>query len=666
VAVVLIDQVIYLLAVFRPSQLRHERLIQRLAVAPDGQRLAYSVRSPTEDATTYRNHIVVLDVATGEAIQRTEGDVQDGFPTFTPDGGAVVFLSLRTGAPQAFALRQDGEVEQLTELPFGVRSVAVSPDGSRLVCLAPSGVSRFGNPDVVRVIEDLTWRADGLGVRDQFMSAWEIPLNGSDPRRLTAPGYEVQLALWRADSEGICFLADRSTTAALDELPQAWTLSLDAEEPELLCSLPGAIFALAVAPGGRVAYAGPADPGAAFWAWGAEQRVFVHEDGASREVDLGGGTAANMTYSDLLDPDGTLYPQLAWVDDERLVTLVAERGRTRPVVIGLDGTHERLGCAETVCFRVATGGGRIACALSSEGAPAEVYVDDGDDLRRLTDEGAWLRDERIKPTHFTWSAPELDSADAWLVTRAEPAEPGPLVLHIHGGPYASHGPTPWLEMIALADAGIPVLYLNPPGSAGYGIDYTRLLTRAWGSGDEAHLLAGLDLAVERGIADPSRVGVMGLSYGGFAALWLIGRHPGRFAAAVCENPPSEFISWAGSSDFGALTGPRGIDLGTLPDDHASYAEASAFAQLTGELPPLLLLQSELDLRCPPHQTEVVFTALRRRGKQVTMVRYPNEPHGMVIMGRPDRRIDRLERIVGFFQQHLTVDTADRAAPELVS
>jgi len=71
--------------------------------------------------------------------------------------------------------------------------------------------------------------------------------------------------------------------------------------------------------------------------------------------------------------------------------------------------------------------------------------------------------------------------------------------------------------------------------------------------------------------------------------------------------------------------------------------------------PLLLLQAESDLRCPAGQTEMVFAVLRSLGREVEMIRYPGESHLMLALGRPDRRVDRIERIVDWFERHLKPD-----------
>ena len=115
-----------------------------------------------------------------------------------------------------------------------------------------------------------------------------------------------------------------------------------------------------------------------------------------------------------------------------------------------------------------------------------------------------------------------------LIEGRDATRPGPIIVQIHGGPHAAHGPTPWLEMLALADAGFHVLYPNPRGSSGYGEEFARAAHGHWGEMGGSDVLRAIDWAVERGLADPRRVGVMGLSHGGYLTSWLIGHHPRPF------------------------------------------------------------------------------------------------------------------------------------------
>jgi dipeptidyl aminopeptidase/acylaminoacyl peptidase len=107
-----------------------------------------------------------------------------------------------------------------------------------------------------------------------------------------------------------------------------------------------------------------------------------------------------------------------------------------------------------------------------------------------------------------------------------------------------------------------------------------------------------------------------------------------------------------SSDFGIQIGSGAIGVDQPWDHLGEYLERSPYTKIHLNEAPLLLLQAEQDLRCPPGQTEMVFTILRSLGREVEMVRYPDESHVMLMIGRPDRRVDRIERIVGWFEKHI--------------
>ena len=141
--------------------------------------------------------------------------------------------------------------------------------------------------------------------------------------------------------------------------------------------------------------------------------------------------------------------------------------------------------------------------------------------------------------------PEGHLFDTWLIEGRDAPRPGPVVIQIHGGPHAAHGPTPWIEMLALADAGFHVLYPNPRGSSGYGEDFAKAIHGRWGEVDGSDHMRLVEWAIETGLADPERIGVMGLSGGGYMTNWLLGHQPGRFRAGVSENPVSNWVSWYG-------------------------------------------------------------------------------------------------------------------------
>jgi dipeptidyl aminopeptidase/acylaminoacyl peptidase len=195
-----------------------------------------------------------------------------------------------------------------------------------------------------------------------------------------------------------------------------------------------------------------------------------------------------------------------------------------------------------------------------------------------------------------------------------------------------------------------VLFTNPRATRSYGDDFALCNLGQWGEGDAPDQFAALDHAVAMGWADPRRVGVMGLSYGGYMVNWLIG-HSTRFRAAVSENGISNILSAYGTSDGGWYFIP--LELGAEPDeDPERYARLSPLSAADRIQTPLLLLQSEDDWNCPIEQGEQLYTALKRRGRTVEMVRFAGEGHIMTTAGKPLARLLRRHHLLRWFRTNL--------------
>jgi dipeptidyl aminopeptidase/acylaminoacyl peptidase len=305
------------------------------------------------------------------------------------------------------------------------------------------------------------------------------------------------------------------------------------------------------------------------------------------------------------------------------------------------------------CVALASRAGRLVTIAGVDGAAAEAYeVEDGR-LRQVTRNNA------------RWFAPYHRPSEPLLVpaTALKPAVPGwllrargargirPLVFQIHGGPYSAAGPAARMDEIALADAGFHVIRLNARGSVSHGSEHARVLHGAWGDPDSEDLLRTIRWAVRTGLAKRDRIGLLGLSYGGFMVHWLLANFPGRFKAAVSENPLSDMVADLGASDSAAFI-DEGIGVGPFPEAAPTWHERSSVYGIHRNHAPLLLLQADGDLRCPPIHSEIPFSVLKMLGRTVEMVRYPAESHVMLVGGRPDRRVDRIERIVGWFETYL--------------
>ena len=641
---------------FHGEDLLQQVLISSLAVAPDGSSVVY-VRRTVEDGK-YARRLWRVSFSGGAPDQLTSALAGDGRPRYSPDGKSLVFISDRSGKPQAWLISlSGGEPRQLTDLPGGVGAADWSPDGKSLLLLAGSGEKRFlvGSPDdpVARRIRDYTWRMDGVGYRDEFTSIWETQISGGKPRRITEPTYNVEAAAWSPDGQNIAFVADRRPEAALDEYPSLWEISsteIDSS-PQQIAVLKGAVVNVTWAPTARIGFLGIDKERAPGWA--NVDLYFI--DGARTQL-VGAGRDLNIqnsSYGDYMDGENFGLPPLVSLDGQHVVGLVAHKGFSHPYSFGVDGEVAALAEPDAVCVAIGAGGDRVAVVASS-GGPSEVYAVEDGKLRQLTTDGSrWFGPFRRPIEHVRIDHPEGHKLDVWLLrARGREQTRMPLVLDVHGGPYASFGATPWLEMSALADAGFHVVWSNPRGSASYGEAFTRAVAGQWGDRDSSDLLRVVDWAVEQGLADRGQVGIMGLSYGGFMTNWMLGHHPGVFAAAVSENPVSDMLAEYASADFGRIIGRSAVGEDNPWEHPMEFLERSPYFSIHRNQAPLLLLQAENDLRCPAVQSEMVFAILRSLGREVEMIRYPGESHVMLAIGRPDRRVDRIERIVDWFEKHL--------------
>jgi dipeptidyl aminopeptidase/acylaminoacyl peptidase len=244
--------------------------------------------------------------------------------------------------------------------------------------------------------------------------------------------------------------------------------------------------------------------------------------------------------------------------------------------------------------------------------------------------------------------------ETWIASPADAGEEAlPAVVDLHGGPLGAWAAAPSLETVLLCSRGYRVVLPNIRGSAGYGRAWIRPQLGDWGGVDAADVLAVVDEVVALGLADAARLGILGLSYGGFLVNWLVGATPGVFAAAVSEAGVTNQVSAWANSDSG-VEYDRMAHLGDplTEEGVASLWRQSPLRNVARIRTPLLILQGEADQRCQPADNEQLFVALRVLGRTVEYVLYPESHHSFSITGRPDRRIDRHERMLAWFERYL--------------
>ncbi len=676
----MIDVMLQNLRVPTPEILREQVVLEEHDLAGDAS-FAVVTRRAVE-GNDYVSHLWVVAVPGGEARQLTTGRVRDRHPAISPDGTRVAFTRKVPGETRAelMVVRADGAADEppivldLGELHLS--QPTWSPDGRWIAFTADAGPQRFvvgeqptradgATPEpTARVVTVMDYRWDETGYVDQHAQAFIVAADGSGaPRPLTdiAGGVSGVLA-WRPDGAALAFTADPRPDADRRPRTSIWEVPFEGGAPREILALAGPVRAPAYSPGGRlVAGIGVDDPDA--FDDLSPTLYAAPVDGSVPPVVLAPDLdrpVGNWADSDLTGWTVEQRPGPAWTGPGEVLALVTDRGRTHPWRFAVDpvtgrptGDPQRLARGEVMANSMASAAGTTTLLATLGNRPPELCVAEADGgVRPLTTSGSSWVDGVAWPVMTVVESPGPGGPiETWIASPADAGDgPLPTIVDVHGGPLGAWAPAPSLEVALLCARGYRVVLPNIRGSASYGREWIAPQLGEWGGPDADDVHAALDNAIALGLADPSRLGALGLSYGGFMVNWLVGTTD-RFRAAVSENGVTNQIAAWASSD----SGPeycRAARMGdpTTPEGVELLWRQSPMRNVARIRTPLLMLQSEADRRCPASDNESLFVALRHLGRTVEFVLYPEEYHVVQAAGRIDRRIDRMTRMLAWFDR----------------
>ncbi len=646
------------------------RWIDHVRLSPSGDRVAYEVSWADAEARENRGRVMVASLEPGAPARELRADVRrDRAPEWSPDGSRIAFLGRQGARDQLFVAPADaGQAVQLTAIPDGVLAAEWSPDGASLAFLArvigdpagvvddprpPEGEDQARRPPVARVAHRLDYKRDGVGYLDgRHAHLFVVAAAGGEPRQLTDGPWSLGGFTWAPDGRALAVVGDAEPDADLRKTNRLYRVDLAGVRRELCAGLemaepvwsPRGDLVAVVAPtatdGGRLdrVWVVPAD--------GGEPRCLTADldrsVGATVGTDMRAGHGMRLRWSRAGD---------------RLYFQAGAPGVAEVLSVDLEGSVTvEVPARRRAVYDFDVEAGLIAVCAGDASTPGDVLVAEHRVERWLTDSNPWLRDRFLaEPERHLFTAADGLEIEGWLLKPPgfHPAHRYPLVMEIHGGPHSQYGYAFFHELQVLAGMGFLVFTTNPRGSGGYGEAFQRACVRDWGGRDYEDLMTALDQLIQRtGFVDEARLGVGGGSYGGFMTNWIVG-HTDRFAAAVTMRSISNLVSEFAQHDI-VLWGESEMGPPPWPDPDELWRR-SPIRYVRDIRTPLLILHSEMDLRCAFSQAEELFGALRLLGKEVEMVRFPGESHDLSRSGRPDRRIERLHRITSWFADHLLSD-----------
>jgi len=533
-------------------------------------------------------HIHVVDVQTGAVRQLTSGDYDDSSPAFSPDGKSVAFTSVRE---------------------------------------------------------------EGREIRNLPQDLWVVPFEGGEPRKLTAGKGPVHGPVYSPDGNWIAYLGH---TNGMDSTANIEVLAISKDGGDIKHTWNGFDRSAGTGAGSDVRMdAGRSGP---FWSddsgslysilsdRGYAGIYWVCLDGRGPELVAGavpGNVQACPKYPPVVNSMAAAFPGggevvLAFNGNSSL-----NPGDIYAVSILPDGCGSKSstpGAAGAASVRAGVLGTTAACALQQVTKVNEPVLS-----------GLALS----RPEALTFTSTDGLVLDGWMMKPIgfEQGRKCPAVIEIHGGPHSAYGEAFFLEFQLLTSRGFGVFYCNPRGSSCYGKKLADGVIGDWGGMDYQDIMSVRDYVSKVDWVDDSRVGVTGGSYGGYMTNWIVSQTD-RFAAAVTQRSISNMYTKYGTSDIGWFGNKAGFAGRDLWDSEDFIMERSPIRYAPNVKTPLLILHSEQDYRCPMEQAEQWYTALKRLGKTVEFVRFAGENHELSRSGKPWNRVERLERIAGWFERYM--------------
>lgn len=556
-----------------------------------------------------------------------------------------------------------GTTATITALPESPSDMAWSPDGRTIgfTMFEPGEPAKLGTPatkpdgakwaDPIKVIGAVRYRADGAGyLRPGYTHVFVVPADGGAARQLTFGDYDDGRGVsWSADGRRLLIAASRGKDPERDPL-NSDIYAVDAATGAMtaLTTRQGPDEEPVASPDGRlIAYTGFDDK---LLGYQNHQLSVMNPDGSGARV-LTAGFDRNLGN-----------PQ--WAADGRAIyASYTDHGVTKVARVGLDGsvTTVASGLASGELDRPYSSGdfsvsksGMIAVTMGDATHPGDVaVVSRGGGLRRLTDLNAGLLASKtlgtVTPLTVTSSAGGLP-IDAWMVTPPDfdPSRKYPLILEIHGGPFASYGPVWSTDDQLYAAAGYIVVYANPRGSTSYGEEFANKIHHNYPSEDYDDLMSVVDAAIARGNVDPNALYVTGGSGGGLLTSWIVGKTD-RFRAAVAQKPVIDWTSEVLTTD--GYTSMARYWFGKLPwEDPQQYWRRSPLSLVGNVKTPTAVMVGEDDHRTPPGEAEQFYAALQIRAVPTMLIRVPGASHGSYA-DRPSQLIAENAAILAWFDRY---------------
>ncbi|HEX5031380.1 MAG TPA: S9 family peptidase [Candidatus Eisenbacteria bacterium] len=683
----------------KPEDLFDLKFVDAVTLSPDGASAVYQVRTIDVENDKYQSHLWLVPLQGGEPRRITFGEHRNGGAAFSPDGRWLAFTSDRKDKKaQIYRLPLDGgEAERLTDLDGSLSGLAYSPDGSKIsfvytpndpvetghlpgsVPLKKATEARAEKKDLPAKtfmhIKTMRYKFDGQGFLPQAHAHIHLlDLATREVRALTSGTADHDAPVWSPDGKWLAFSANRHPDNDYNYYIEmdVWVMPAEGGEPRNLTPQPGVAMSPVWSPdGSTIAFLGHQQKDD-WWGWWNAHLWTVPMKGGEptdlmKDVDTMG---LDVMGSDLSDFHGSMRP--IWSRDGSAIYFPVSEGGSVPLcsLPAKGGKLERL----------TSGAHRIADGCGAKGSDDLVVLMQGHKdagtiarfspktrtITPLAEPNRALFDQLtiVEPEELWVTSPKGHKVQAWVLKPpgADPKAKHPAILEIHGGPRVQWGACYFHEFQMFANAGYYVIFSNPRGALGYGEAHSQAIVKDWAGPAYDDLMMVVDGALKQHPEiDPARLGVTGGSYGGYMTNWIVG-HTDRFRAALTQRSVVTISTLLLASDD---LGGSSLEFGDEPWHMTSEIlwKQSPLAYAENVKTPLMITHSLQDFRCAISEAEILYKTLKALRKEVELVLFPGESHGLSRGGTPSRRLARLHIMRDWFHRHLVDGSPKKAEPK---
>jgi dipeptidyl aminopeptidase/acylaminoacyl peptidase len=628
-------------------------------LSPDGQWVAYTVRTKMLKEDKNETRIWMISTHGGDPIPMTAEGVSSGHPRWSPDGKFLAFTSSRNGGKSQVWLlnRLGGEAVKLTDIAQGVDDFEWSPDGSRLVLVlrdprpedaegakeGDKAVPAKPKTPLPHVIDRLQFKRDTIGYLDRHRThLYVFDVAKKTSTQITSGDFDDAQPAWSPDGKQLAFASNRSAPdpdATRDS--NIWVVAADNTDKGAhlmqITTNPAPDDQPTWSPDGKwIAYVTELDP-----------HLFYYSTQHLAIAPASGGEAKVLT----LAFDRTIRRPHFSSDGKFIYFTADDDGTVNLCRIGVTGGEitRAIGGRLSVASFSAGKDDEIAAQVSTIDRPDEIFLQKGGELARLTKTNdalmAQLRLAQAQYVHFKSKDGTPVAGYLYKPVDYDSAKKVPTLLQPHGGPVGQYSASFSHLFQLYAANGYAVLLPNPRGSSGYGQKFCDAIYADWGNKDYQDDVAMVDYALEQGIADPDKLGVGGWSYGGISTDFIIAQTT-RFKGAISGAGVALLTSFYGHDHYQR---EYEIELGYPWEQPALWDKISPFYKVKNITTPTLFMGGEIDANVPILGSEQMYQAMKALGRTTELVVYPGEYHGFTT---PSHIKDRLERYVAWYAHYV--------------